>query len=85
MSKTLSWVFVLLPCVPGLTLLLAGGTLAAAAHDERNAVRAGQLFPAGGAVLLAGLAMGAFVAWRITHPRPEPDEEGDAKQDPPAG
>ena len=85
MSRTLRWVFVLLPCAPGLTLLLASGVLAAATHDDRNVLRAGQLFAAGGAVLLAGLVMGAFVAWRIAHPRPDPDEEEDAKQNPPKG
>ena len=78
MSKTLRWVFVLLPSTPGLLLLLAGSVLAVATHDEHNTLRAGQLFTAGGAVLLAGLVVAAFVAWRIAHPKPEPDEAKDA-------
>ncbi len=74
MSKTLRWVFVLLPCTPGLILLLAGIVSMAAASDGGIPERAGQLFLAGGAVLLAGMGIGAFVAWRIAHPRPEPEE-----------
>lgn len=80
MSKTLRWVFVLLPCTPGLMMLLAGVALLAARDSER----AGQLFAAGGAVLLAGVVIGAFVAWRIAHPRPESDED-DADGDRPSG
>ena len=79
MSRTLRWVFVALPCTPGLILLLAGlAAMAANSPDGANAGRAGQLFIAGGAVLLAGLGIGAFVAWRIAHPRPEPDDGGDS-------
>ena len=71
MSKTLRWVFTLLPCAPGLTLGLAGVAMLTATRDER----AWQLLAAGGAVLLAGLGIGGIVAWRIAHPRPEPVEE----------
>ena len=84
MSKTLYWVFVLLPCTPGLILLLAGLGLMMVTHDERNTERDGQLFTAGGAVLLAGLGIGAFVAWRIAHPQPDPVEEDDQTH-PPTG
>ena len=74
MSKTLRRVCALLPCVPGLTLLLAGGL--AAWIDRPDLYRAGQIWTAGGAVLLAGLVVGAFVLWRLNHPRPpEEDEE----------
>ncbi len=83
MSKTLRWVFVLLPCTPGLVLLLAGGVLVAFTHDERNAARIGPLFTAGGAVLVAGLGIGAFVAWRIAHPRPEPSGDDDERSQTP--
>ena len=83
MSKTLRWVFVLLPCTPGLVLLLAGLVLVAFTHDERNATRIGPLFTAGGAVLVAGLGIGAFVAWRIAHPRPDEAEEEETKNRPP--
>ncbi len=75
MTRTLGWIFVLLPSTPGLTLLLAGAVLRTVGQEERDARRIEQLFTAGGAVLLAGLVVGAFVAWRIAHPRPEPVEE----------
>ena len=82
MSKTLRWVFVLLPCTPGLLLLAAGLVLAAVARGERDGWRVQQLLAAGGAVLLAGLGVGAFVAWRIAHPRPEPVAEEESMKPP---
>lgn len=64
----------MLPCAPGLTLLLAA--LAVWLADRRDVWRAEQLLLAGGAVLLAGLVIGGFVSWRLAHPRPvEEDEE----------
>ena len=83
MSKTLRRVFVLLPCAPGLTLLAAGLVVFAAARDQNDRWRAEELFMAGGAVVLVGLMVGTFIAWRIAHPRPdEPEEENPG---PPAG
>lgn len=74
MSKTLRRVSALLPCVPGLTLLLAGG--AVWLLDRGSFWRAGPILLAGGAVWLAGLVIGALVSWRLKHPRPvEEDEE----------
>ena len=79
MSKTLRWVVILLPCAPGVTILLAA--LTAFFVDRQSLWRTAQIGLAGGAVLLAGLVVGAFVAWRIAHPRPL--EEEDEQQTPP--
>ena len=75
MGPALRWFFVLLPCLPGLTLLLAAAVLEVFGQQEPDAAHLQPLLVAGGAVLLAGLAIGAIVAWRIAHPRPEPEEE----------
>lgn len=80
MSKTLRWVLILLPCAPGVTILLAA--LAAFFLDRQDLWRVEQIGLAGGAVLLAGLVIGAFVAWRIAHPRPLEEDE-DEEQTPP--
>ncbi len=97
MSWTLRWVFILLPCVPGLTLLLAALGAAVASGSSpgighfgsEDSVRAQasldrvwQLLIAGSAVLLAGVVIGTFVAWRIAHPRPDPADE-DSQERPP--
>ena len=63
-------VFVLLPCAPGVTMLAAGLAVFAFARDGEDRWRAQELGLAGGAVVLAGLVVGGFVAWRIAHPRP---------------
>ena len=83
MSRTLRWVVTLLPCAPGLTLLAGGLVAFALARDPDAERRAQELALAGGAVVVAGLVVGACVAWRIAHPRPE-ETEDDEKQ-PPTG
>ena len=75
MRPALRWFFVLLPCLPGSTLLLAAAVLAVFGRPEPDALHLRPLLVAGGAVLAAGLVIGAIVAWRIAHPRPEPEEE----------
>ena len=87
MSWTLRWIFMLVPCVPGLTLLLAALFVARAsvasvhfgpedgARAQANLERSRQLLAAGSVVFVAGVGMGAFVAWRIAHPQPDADEE----------
>ncbi len=75
MRTAARWIFVLLPCAPGLTLLLAAALLWVVERGEPDVNRILPLLAAGGAVLLAGMVIGAFVAWRIAHPRPEPEEE----------
>ncbi len=73
-TKTLHRVCALLPCAPGVTLLLGGAV--EWLIDRPDFQRASQLLLAGGAVTLAGLVVGACVSWRLNHPRPvEEDEE----------
>ena len=73
MSKTLRRVAALLPCVPGMSLLLAGGVVWLI--DRGDFRRAGPILLAGGAVVLAGWIIGAFVSWRLKHPRPVKEDE----------
>ena len=93
MVRKLRWLFALTPCVPGLTLLLAGfaeiavpptldPTPETIVRDRLYELRAQQLFNAGSVVLVAGMLMGLFILWRIAHPRPEPVEE--SNEQPPA-
>lgn len=73
MSKTLRRVATLLPCVPGVSLLLAGGVVWLI--DREDFRRAGPILLAGGMVVLAGWVIGAFVSWRLKHPRPDEEDE----------
>ncbi len=73
MSKTLRRIFSLLPCAPGVTLLLASGVVWLI--DRPDFRRAGQLGLAGSAVTLAGLVVGAWVSWRLKHPQPTAEDE----------
>ena len=72
-TKTLRRVCTLLPCAPGVTLLLAGGVTWLI--DRPDSWRAEQLLLAGSAVTLAGLVIGTYVLWRLKHPRPEEEDE----------
>ena len=74
-TKTLRRVCVLLPCAPGVTLLLAGGMVWLI--DRPDFWRAGQLLLAGGVVTLVGLVVGAWVLWRLKHPHADEEDEQD--------